>query len=128
MGGRGRLESRGSVQTIPANPEFEAAAADMPALFVIPSQHAAVFCVDGKSHIQALDRLDPVPRRARAEFVAFPPQVVACGVFTSTANLASRLLRYVGRANKAQELNGWSYADPTRRIPSLRSTSAATGH
>jgi len=25
-----------------------------------PPQHAVVFCVDGKSAIQALDRLDPV--------------------------------------------------------------------
>jgi transposase len=29
-------------------------------LYLNPPQHAAVFCVDEKSHIQALDRLDPV--------------------------------------------------------------------
>ncbi len=38
------------------------------ALFMDPPQHAAVFCADEKTAIQALDRLDPVlplsPRRA----------------------------------------------------------------
>jgi hypothetical protein len=29
-------------------------------LYVNPPQHAAVFCVDEKTAIQALDRLDPV--------------------------------------------------------------------
>jgi len=42
------------------DPEFEAKAADILGLYVNPPQHAAVFCVDKKSAIQALDRLDPV--------------------------------------------------------------------
>jgi transposase len=42
------------------DPEFEAKAADIIGLYVHPPQHAAVFCVDEKSAIQALDRLDPV--------------------------------------------------------------------
>ena len=42
------------------DPEFEAKAADIIALYLNPPQHAAVFCVDEKSAIQALDRLDPV--------------------------------------------------------------------
>src|SRR5215831_15590637 len=42
------------------DPEFEAKAADIIGLYVRPPQHAAVFCVDEKSAIQALDRLDPV--------------------------------------------------------------------
>src|SRR6202140_3556798 len=42
------------------NPEFETKAADTLALFLRPPQHAAVFCVDEKTAIQALDRLDPV--------------------------------------------------------------------
>jgi transposase len=40
--------------------DFEAKAADIIGLYLHPPQHAAVFCVDEKTAIQALDRLDPV--------------------------------------------------------------------
>jgi transposase len=39
---------------------FEDKAADIIGLYLKPPAHAAVFCVDEKSAIQALDRLDPV--------------------------------------------------------------------
>src|ERR1700675_936786 len=42
------------------DPDFELKAADIIGLYVKPPQHAAVFCVDEKTAIQALDRLDPV--------------------------------------------------------------------
>src|ERR1700747_2009511 len=42
------------------DPEFEEKAADIIGLFLKPPAYAAVFCVDEKSAIQALDRLDPV--------------------------------------------------------------------
>lgn len=42
------------------DPDFERKAADIIALYLDPPQHAAVFCVDEKTAIQALDRLDPV--------------------------------------------------------------------
>ena len=42
------------------DPEFESKAADIIGLYLNPPQHAAVFCVDEKTAIQALDRLDPV--------------------------------------------------------------------
>jgi len=42
------------------DPDFETKAADVIGLYLNPPKHAAVFCVDEKSHIQALDRLDPV--------------------------------------------------------------------
>jgi len=42
------------------DPEFEPKAADILGLYLNPPQHAAVFCVDEKTAIQALDRLDPV--------------------------------------------------------------------
>ena len=42
------------------DPDFEAKAADFIGLYLSPPQHAAVFCVDEKTAIQALDRLDPV--------------------------------------------------------------------
>lgn len=43
-----------------ADPDFELKAADIIGRYVKPPQHAAVFCVDEKTAIQALDRLDPV--------------------------------------------------------------------
>src|SRR5712692_7692150 len=42
------------------DPDFETKAADVIGLHLSPPQHAAVFCVDEKTAIQALDRLDPV--------------------------------------------------------------------
>ncbi|HET7291479.1 MAG TPA: IS630 family transposase [Vicinamibacteria bacterium] len=42
------------------DPAFEKKAADVIGLYLNPPQHAAVFCVDEKTAIQALDRLDPV--------------------------------------------------------------------
>jgi transposase len=42
------------------DPAFEEKAADIIGLYLNPPQHAAVFCVDEKTAIQALDRLDPV--------------------------------------------------------------------
>lgn len=42
------------------DPDFERKAADIIGLYVDPPQHAAVFSVDEKTAIQALDRKDPV--------------------------------------------------------------------
>jgi transposase len=42
------------------DPDFEAKAADIIGLYVHPPQHGAVFCVDEKTAIQALERTDPV--------------------------------------------------------------------
>jgi len=42
------------------DPQFEEKAADIIGLYMDPPQHAAIFCVDEKTAIQALDRLDPV--------------------------------------------------------------------
>ena len=42
------------------DPDFEKKAADIIGLYLHPPQHAVVFCVDEKTAIQALDRLDPV--------------------------------------------------------------------
>jgi transposase len=42
------------------DPAFEDKASDIIGLYMNPPQHAAVFCVDEKTAIQALDRLDPV--------------------------------------------------------------------
>ena len=42
------------------DPDFETKAADIIGLYLNPPRHAAVFCIDEKTAIQALDRLDPV--------------------------------------------------------------------
>ncbi len=42
------------------DPDFETKAADIIGLYLAPPARAAVFCVDEKTAIQALDRLDPV--------------------------------------------------------------------
>jgi transposase len=42
------------------DPDFEPKAADVLGLYVNPPQHAAIFSLDEKTAIQALDRLDPV--------------------------------------------------------------------
>jgi transposase len=41
------------------DPDFETKAAEIIGLYLDPPQHAAVFCVDEKTAIQALDRRDP---------------------------------------------------------------------
>ena len=57
------------------DPECETKAADVIGLYRDPPQHAAVFCVDEKTAIQALDRLDPVlplsPGRAERHGVEY---------------------------------------------------------
>ena len=198
------------------DPDFEAKAADIIALYLHPPQHAAVFCVDEKTAIQALDRLDPVlplsPGRAErhgfeyyrhgtlslyaalevktgkvkgktakrhtsAEFIAFLSQllnqtrwaeeihivldnlsahktpavqeflaqhpkvrfhftptysswlnqvelwfakiqrdVISRGVFTSVADLARKLRKYIGAYAKSARPFRWTYTDPQRRI------------
>lgn len=43
-----------------SDPDFETKAADILGLYLNPPEHAAVFCLDEKTAIQALDRTDPV--------------------------------------------------------------------
>ena len=66
------------------DPDFETKAADIIGLYLNPPQHAAVFCVDEKTAIQALDRLATGMERSpymlrwirpRAVSMARPPHV-----------------------------------------------------
>jgi transposase len=198
------------------DPDFEKKAADVIGLYLEPPQHAAVFCVDEKTAIQALDRLDPVlplsPGRAErhgfeyyrhgtlslyaaldvktgkvqgktakrhtsSEFIAFLSEVVkrtrwareihivldnlsahktkaveqflaehpkvhfhftptysswlnqvelwfakiqrdllARGIFTSLADLARKIRKYIRAYAKVARPFRWSYSDPSRRI------------
>lgn len=208
------------------DPDFESKAADIIGLYLNPPQHAAVFCVDEKTAIQALDRLDPLlplsPGRAERhgfeyyrhgtlslyaaletstgrvhgkttarhtsqDFVAFLKEVVALcpagqqihiildnlsahktalvgefleqnphvrfhftptysswlnqvelwfakiereviarGVFTSVADLARKLRRYINAYSAHSRPVQWKYSDPTRRIRT--NDFSATGH
>jgi transposase len=198
------------------DPDFERKAADIIGLYLQPPQHAAVFCVDEKTAIQALDRDDPVlplsPGRAErhgfeyyrhgtlslyaalnirtgkvegrtarrhtsAEFVSFLEElvrkarwareihivldnlsahktqrveqflernpkvklhftptysswlnqvelwfgkiqrdVIARGIFTSVADLARKLRRYIRAYSKSAQPFRWTYCDTRRRI------------
>jgi transposase len=198
------------------DPEFEEKAADIIGLHMEPPQHAAVFCVDEETAIQALDRLDPVlplspgraerhgfeyyrhgtlslyaaldvktgkvqgktaPRHTSAEFIGFLNElvkktrwareihivldnlsahktqavaefleqnpkvrfhftptysswlnqveiwfgkiqrdVISRGIFTSVADLARKLRKYIRAYSKSAKPFRWTYTDPSRRI------------
>lgn len=225
---RARIQPHRLEQYVASNdPDFETKAADIIGLYMSPPQHAAVFCVDEKTAIQALDRLDPVlplsPGRAERhgfeyyrhgtlslyaalntrtgevigktavrhtseEFVMFLEEIVAQqptnrelhiiadnlsahktkrvrdflsghkhvtihftptysswlnqvelwfnkierdviarGVFTSTADLSRKLMRYIRETNKRPTPVKWSYSDVNRRIQVGRDFTV-TGH
>ncbi len=207
------------------DPDFERKAADIIGLYLNPPQHAAVFAVDEKTAIQALDRLvpvlplspgraerhgfeyyrhgtlslfaaldtqsgevlgHPVPRHTSAAFVEFlgtlvarqPPQreihvivdnlathktqavraflaahpqvqlhftptysswlnqvelwfskierdLLARGIFTSVADLARKIRRYIRHYNQTAKPVRWSYRNPAHRIGG---TSVSTVH
>src|SRR5258707_4370981 len=79
------------------DPEFEEKAADIIGLYLKPPLNAAVFCVDEKSAIQALDRLDPVlplsPGRAERHGVEY----FRHGTLSLYATLHTRTGEVVGR-------------------------------
>jgi len=52
--------------------------------------------------------------------------LLARGIFTSVANLARQIRRYIRHYNDVAQPIRWSYRDPTRRITG--STSVSTGH
>jgi transposase len=205
--------------TASPDPDFERKAADIIALYLNPPAHAAVFCVDEKTSIQALDRRQPVlplsPGRAERhgfeylrhgalslyaalevatgrvegktaerhtsrEFLEFVDEVVAKqppdrdvhfildnfsahktkavkgwlaehrnvtfhytptysswlnqvelwfakierdliarGIFTSTADLRRKLMQYIRAHNKTCRPFNWCYSDPKRRIRAI---------
>ncbi len=113
------------------DPDFEAKAADVIGLYLTPPQHAAVFCVDEKTAIQALDRLDPVlplsPGRAERlgfeykrngtlSYARLEREVIARGIFTSVNDLKRKLMRYIRAYSKTARPFKWKYADVRRRI------------
>jgi len=53
--------------------------------------------------------------------------VIARGIFTSTADLARQLRRYINAYSKAAKPIKWKYSNPKRRIPYV-DTSSRTVH
>jgi transposase len=49
-------------------------------------------------------------------FARIEREVIARGVFTSVADLARKLMRYIRRYNRAPKPIKWSYRDPSNRI------------
>ena len=79
------------------DPDFEEKAADVIGLYLKPPQHAAVFCVDEKTAIQALDRKDPILPLSpgRAERHGF--EYVRHGTLSLYAALDTRTGEVVGK-------------------------------
>src|SRR5438093_3001598 len=90
------------------DPDFETKAADIIGLYLQPPEHAAVFCVDEKTAIQALDRTDPVlplsPGRAERHGFEYyrhgTLSLIARGIFASKRDLSQKLLRYIRKYNE----------------------------
>lgn len=111
------------------DPDFETKAADVIGLYLHPPANAVVFSVDEKSHMQALNRLDPVLPLSpgRAERHGFEYQrngtlslyaalEVARGLFTSTTDLRLKLMQYIRLHNKTCRPIQWAYSTPSHRI------------
>jgi len=116
------------------DPTFEAKAADIIGLYLNPPQHAAVFCVDEKTAIQALDRLDPVlplsPGRAERHgfeyyrhgtlslYAALRPEPFKARrrsdipARSSSVSLRKLFKKHVG---PRRSISSWTTSQPTRR-------------
>src|ERR1700687_5308522 len=79
------------------DPDFELKAADIIGLYVKPSQHAAVFCVDEKTAIQALDQLAPVLPLSRARLEPHGLEYYRHGALSLDAALNTRNGAVVGK-------------------------------
>ena len=118
------------------DPDFERKAADIIGLYLNPPQHAAVFCVDEKSAIQALDRLDPVLPMSpgRAERHGF--EYYRHGTCRFTLLLMCAAARSTARRPPATPVTSlWAFcskwllpASPSRKSTSSWITSRRTRH
>ena len=91
------------------DPHFEEKAADIIGLYLHPPAHAAVFCVDEKSAIQALDRLDPVLPLSPAA-----PSPTASSTFGTARSRSTR--PWKPRAEKSWQDGGAPHQRRVRRF------------
>jgi hypothetical protein len=134
------------------DPDFEAKDADIIELYRSPPRHAAVFCVDEKTAIQALDRLDPVlplsPGRAERrgfEYCRHGTLSLYAALDTATGRVHGKTARrhtsrdFVAASSGSHlkapgsaggylllSLSTGKYSDPSHRIRS--NELSATGH
>lgn len=95
---RARLQPHRLERYLASNdPEFESKAGDVIGLYLKPPQHAAIFCVDEKTAIQALDRNDPVLPLSpgRAERHGF--EYRRCGTLSLFAALDTKTGAVIGK-------------------------------
>ena len=110
------------------DPDFERKAADIIGLYLGPPQHAAVFCVDEKTAIQALDRRDRVLRFRRASRTAWlrvQAQRHAVAV-RGIEHQDRQSARQDGARHTSQEFVGFLQQVVAPSTPGRRSTSSAT--
>ena len=100
------------------DPNFETKAADVIGLYLAPPTNAVVFCVDEKTAIQALDRLDPVlpmsPGRAERHgfeytrngtlslYAALNVKTGSVEGMTATRHTSAEFLRFLDRVIATQ--------------------------
>ena len=116
------------------DPAFEAKAADIIGLYLAPPAHAAVFCVDEKSAIEALDRLDPVlplsPGRAERhgfEYFRHGTLSLYAALETRSGQSSEALLAATpARSLSAFSKRSWPHSPPARKSISSWTTSPPT--
>ncbi len=104
------------------DPDFETKAADVIGLYLHPPQHAAVFCVDEKTAIQALERKDPMLPLSpgRAERHGF--EYVRHGTLSLFAALETRTGLVIGQTAERHTSQAFIafLADLLTRVPARR--------
>jgi transposase len=93
------------------DPDFETKAADVIGLYLNPPQNAAVFCVDEKTAIQALDRKDP-----RAAAVAGARRASRLRVLPAWDAVVVRRIQHPHRRGAGQD-GPAPYLGGVRRFP-----------
>ena len=111
------------------DPDFETKAADVLGLSCDPPQYAAIFCLDEKTAIQALDRLDPVlplsPGRAERHGFEYHRH----GTLSLYAALNTRTGEVIGQTAARHTSEDFSPSSPrssTRNRADGRCTSSST--
>jgi hypothetical protein len=77
----------------------------------------ADFRVPGENHAW------PADLAGRGGVYILQRDVIARGIFTSTADLARQLRRYTNAYSNAAKLINWKYSNPNRRIPHVAPSS-----
>src|SRR6185369_9059274 len=116
------------------DPDFETKAADVIGLYLNPPQHAAVFCVDEKPAIQALDRLDPVLPLSPGRIERHGFEYYRHGTLSLYAALDVKTVRSMARLRRAIPVKSSSifwgrsslFANQNKRFKSSSTTSRRT--